>query len=181
MLIVREHTESTLKAFNKYVIQQARTNLTKGGKNVSKQLYDSLKGSVKVMPNSFESTIEMEMYGQFQDKGVKGVGGTKADGTAWKMKRVVNSPFSYKNKMPPIKAFDKWIVKRGFAPRSKGGQFQTREGMKYAIAKSVYHTGIETSNFFTKPFEKAFAKLPDDIVEAYGLDVEAFLKFTLKK
>ncbi|MFZ2432487.1 MAG: hypothetical protein WAW57_15215 [Lutibacter sp.] len=181
MLIVKEHTQSTLTAFNNYVIQQARTNLTKGNRNVSKKLYDSLKGSVHATAKSFESHIEMEFYGQFQDKGVKGVGGTKKDGSTWKMKNANGSPFSYKDKMPPIKAFDKWIVNRGFAPRNVKGQFQTREGMKYAIAKSIYHTGIEATHFFTKPFEKAFSRLPDDIVEAYGLDVEDFLKFTLKK
>ena len=26
--------------------------------------------------------------------------------------------------------------------------------------------------FFTKPFEKAFDRLPDELVEAYGLDIE---------
>jgi len=33
--------------------------------------------------------------------------------------------------------------------------------------------------FFTKPFEAAFEMLPDDIVEAFGLDVENFLKTTI--
>jgi hypothetical protein len=32
--------------------------------------------------------------------------------------------------------------------------------------------------FFTKPFEAAFKRLPDDLIEKFGLDIEDFLKFT---
>ena len=35
--------ENTLRKYAKYVIQQARTNLTKGKHNASKELYNSLK------------------------------------------------------------------------------------------------------------------------------------------
>ena len=37
-----KETQTALRAFGKYVVQQARTNLTKGKKNVSKELYDSI-------------------------------------------------------------------------------------------------------------------------------------------
>jgi len=35
--------------------------------------------------------------------------------------------------------------------------------------------------FFTKPFEQAFKKLPDELTESFGLDVEDFLAFALKQ
>jgi hypothetical protein len=35
--------------------------------------------------------------------------------------------------------------------------------------------------FFTRPFELAYKRLGDDIIEAFGLDIDDFLKFTLKK
>jgi len=35
--------------------------------------------------------------------------------------------------------------------------------------------------FFTKPFEQGFKKLPDELIEKFGLDVEDFLAFTLKE
>ena len=38
--------DNVIKKFRDYVIQQARSNLTKGGKNVTKKLYDSLKGEI---------------------------------------------------------------------------------------------------------------------------------------
>jgi len=82
--------------------------------------------------------------------------------------------------MPPLKSLDKWVVKKGIAVRDKKGRFVSRESLKFAIAKSIQSKGIETTNFFTKPFENAFKRLPEDLVNTYALEVEDFLKFTLK-
>jgi hypothetical protein len=101
--------------------------------------------------------FEMNEYGFYQDKGVSGV------------KKKYNTDFKYTNKMPPAKAFDKWIVRKGLAPRDKG-KFQSRKSLSYLIARSVYINGIKPSLFFTKPFEKAYKRLPNDLVEAFGLD-----------
>ena len=49
-----EHIEKELEAFKKYVIQQSRSNLTKGGHNVDKKLYNSIDAESKVSANSFE-------------------------------------------------------------------------------------------------------------------------------
>ena len=67
-----KETQKALNSFAKYVIQQSRTNLTKGKKNASKELYNSLDSDVKVSKNSFQLSFLMEEYGVFQDKGVSG-------------------------------------------------------------------------------------------------------------
>ena len=149
-----------LENFRDYVIQQARSNLRRLQKNSSRKLYDSIKGEIKAMPNSLRLYFDMEEYGFYQDKGVSGT------------KRKYDTPFSYTNKMPPPKAFDKWIVKKGIAPRKKDGKFTTRKGLQFAIARSIFEKGIKPSLFFTKPFEKAFKNLPDEMIEAYGLEAE---------
>ena len=172
--------KGALDKFGKSVVKQSRTQLTKKKKNASKDLYNSIDYNLKVSKNSFELSFEMEDYGKFIDKGVKGVGGTKADGSKWKKKKVVKSKFKYTNKMPPASAFSKWIVRKGIAPRNKSGQFTTRKGLQFAIANSVYHTGLETTNFFTRPFEVAFKQLPEDLTEAFGLEIDNLLKLTLK-
>jgi len=146
-----------LNKFRDYVISQAKANLTRGGKNVSKGLYNSIKGNVKANPNSFEMDFSMDEYGIYQDKGVSGI------------KKKYNTDFKYTNKMPPAKAFDKWIVRKGLAPREKG-KFKSRKSLSFAIARSVYYNGIKPSLFFTKPFEKAIKRLPNDLVEAFGID-----------
>ena len=119
----------------------------------------------------------MEDYGEFQDKGVSGI------------EQKYNTPFSYKSKggkrglkgMPPPKAFDKWNIKRGLAPRDEKGKFLSRKQINFLVALKIFKKGIKPSLFFTKPFQSAFNKMPDELVEAYGLDVEEFLKYTLKK
>ena len=171
------NVKEELNRFAKYVISQSRANLTRGKKNSSKELYNSLDSNVKVSKNSFELTFLMEEYGVFQDKGVKG---TKSNYVENK-----DSPFSYKSKggknglkgMPPPKAFDKWIVRKGLKGiRDKKGQFISRKSLQFMIARSVFEKGVKASLFFTKPFKKAFKGLNKDLVEAYKLDVEALMK-----
>ena len=152
--------QEVLDRFVKHVVSQAKKNLTTTNKNASKKLYNSIKGEAKAFPNSIGIYFDMEEYGFYQDKGVSGV------------KRKFDTPFSYKSKMPPPKAFDKWTIRRGIAPRGAGGKFQTRKGLNFAIARSIFEKGIKPSLFFTKPFEAAFKNLPDDLITSYGLEVE---------
>jgi hypothetical protein len=172
--------KKALDRFGSDVVKRSKSELSKKGKNASKSLSKSLDYNVKISKNSFELSFVMEDYGKFIDKGVKGVGGTKADGSSWKKKKVTNSLYKYKSKRPPAKAFNNWTVRKGIAPRNQKGQFTTRKSLMFAIAESVYRTGLETTNFFTKPFEKEFKQLPEDLVEAYGLEVDEFLKFTIQ-
>lgn len=167
MSVKQENTEKALKEFLKYTVSQAKANLTRKKKNSTKALYDSLDYEYNVSPNSFSASITALDYGEYQDKGVSG------------KKKKYNTPYSYKDKMPPAKAFDKWIVRKGIAPRNEQGQFQTRKGIAFAIARGVFINGIKPSRFLSDPFEKGFKRLPDDIIEAYGLDVETFLNFVI--
>ena len=166
-----EKTEAALEAFKKFVIQQSRTRLSKTNKNVSKELYNSLKGNIKVMPNSIALEFEMEDYGVFQDKGVSGT------------EKKYDTPYSYKSKMPPIKPLSDWAKRKGIRLRDEQGKFQkgNYKTIGFLIARSIFRKGIKPSLFFTKPFEQGFKNLPDQVIEAYGLDVEEFLKFTLNK
>ena len=164
-------TINTLEEFGKRVVKQSRQNLTKKKKNASKELYDSLSYNISENNGTFVLSFSMADYGEFVDRGVRGVGGTKADGSKWNLKKVTNNDFKYKSKMPPTKAFDQWVIKRGLAGRNKKGQFVSRESLKFAIAKSVYHTGLETTNFFTTPLEQNFNKLSDDLLNSFANDI----------
>jgi hypothetical protein len=173
--------KNALDSFAYDVIDDAKRNLKSKGKNASGKLSKSLDYKLKVSKNSFELAIYSEDYLDFIDKGVKGVGGTKADGSKWKKKRVSGkSPFKYKSKKPPASVFSEWSVRKGIAPRNAKGQFTSRKSLQLAIANSVFHTGLETTNFFTNPFSKEFKKLPEELTKAYGLEVDEFLKFVTK-
>ena len=172
--------EGALNFFGAKVVKDSRAELKRKKKNASSRLSKSIDYDLDTGANSFSLSFSMEDYGEFIDQGVHGVGGTKADGTKWKKKKVFGSSYKYKNKKPPTKAFDSWSVRKGIAPRGKDGKFQSRESLKFALSNAVFHTGLETTHFFTNPFEKAFRSLPDDVVEAYALDVEDLLEFALK-
>ena len=153
-----------LQEFEQRVVQAAKDNLQRTNKNVSGKLDDSIKGEVKQMPNSIRVFFQMDNYGWFQDQGVRGVKSGKS-----------LSNFSYKSKMPPSKVFDKWTIRKGLAPRDKKGRLLKRKSLNFLIARSVFHHGIKPSMFFTKPFESAFEKLPNELIEKYGLDMENLL------
>jgi len=162
-----KNVQQELNRFAKYVITQSKANLTRGKKNSSKALYNSLDYDLNVSPNSFSLSFLMEDYGVFQDKGVSGI------------KKKYNTPYSYTNKMPPPSKMDKWIVRKGLkGVRGKDGKFISRKSLQFMIARSIFFKGIKPSLFFTKPFKKAFTNLDKDIIKAYQLDVEELLKFT---
>lgn len=172
-----EHIEKELELFKKYVIQQSRSNLTKGGHNVDKKLYNSIDAESKVSANSFELDFLMESYGQFQDKGVKGKKSAL---------KAPNSPFKFGTgtgkKGGLTQGIDKWVRKRGFQFRDKKtGKFLSYQSTAFLITRSIYNKGIKPTMFFTKPFEKGFYRLDNKLIDAFGLDVEDFLNFTLNK
>jgi hypothetical protein len=171
----KELLDSVLTKFAKFVIQQSRTNLTKGKHNFDKTLYNSLSYNLSVGENSFSLSFDMEDYGEFQDKGVKGAGGTRKTtsafnrrnnkGKIWKQK-APDSPFQFKNKKPPISAFKQWAESKGLNP--------------YAVRESVYRQGIPATKFFSTPFRLGFNKLPSEIVEAFRLTQDDLKAFTRK-
>lgn len=155
-------TQEALEDFKKYVIQQARTNLTKGKKNVDKKLYNSLQGFVEKSPAGFRLYFEMEDYGMFQDKGVSG------------KKKKYDTPFSYKNKKPPIGPLAQWAKKKNIRLRDEQGRFKkgNYNTIGFLISRSIFEKGLKPSLFFTKPFERAIKRLPEDLAEAFGNDIK---------
>ena len=156
-----KEVEKALNNFGKFVVQQARARLTKGRKNVSKKLYNSLDYKINATEDSISVIFEMEDYGKFQDQGVSGT------------KQKYNTPFSYKSKMPPSKAFSQFVVRKNIkGSRDEKGRFVKRKTLQYLIARSIFTRGIKPSMFFTKPFNQAFDKLPPELQDKFGIDLE---------
>ena len=166
--------ENALDLFTEYVVGKSKANLNRLKKNTTGNLNKSIKGYYKVSKNSFQISFEMEDYGEFQDLGVQGSKSSK---------KAPNSPFKMGTGSAPKGLFktaiNAWVVRKGIAPRDKG-KFTDRKQLNYLIRKSIYETGLRTTNFFTEPFETAFKRLPDEIIEAYGLDIESLLKTSIK-
>ena len=152
-----ENTQKALDKFGKYLVKESRKNLTRKKKNVTNSLYESLNYDVKAMPNSFEFDFLMNEYGEWVDKGRKA------------------------GKNPPFSPLRKWVEDRRIQFRSNKGKFQTYDQTAWAIVKSIGKKGIPASNFYSRPFNLGYSRLPNEIVEAYALDVEDFLEFTIEK
>lgn len=163
--------KQAMEKYARYVVQQARSNLSKGRNNASKQLYNSLSYEVKQNRTSggqfatgYNAEFFMEEYGIYQDQGVHGAKSSYVENR--------NSPFRYKTKQPPTRAFDKWIKTKGIKGRDKKtGRFISDQSLKFLIARSIKNKGIRASMFFTKPFEAGIKKYENDIAIGYGDDI----------
>ena len=132
-----------LENFRDYVIQQARSNLSKLKKNQGVMG----AGGVRSTTSKFKKTDNK--------------------GKMWKQKGK-GSPFSFKiGNKPSVKHFTQWANSKGLSP--------------FAVRESVFRQGISRSLFFTTPFEKAFKNLPDEMIEAYGLEAEETFDTIMKE
>jgi len=168
--------KDALNKFAKGVVLQSKRNLTKGGKKASGSLHRSIKSDLNVSKNSFSLSFLMEEYGVFVDKGVRG---------AKSSQRAPRSPYRFGSgrgkKGGLTKGIDKWVKRKGIQFRDKKtGRFMSYKSTAFLIRRSIYNKGIKPSMFFTKPFENAFKRLPDEIVEKFGLEVDEFLEHALK-
>jgi hypothetical protein len=183
----QSEVQKELERFRDYVIAEARKNLIRDKKNDSKGLYQSLKGNVKAMPNSFYMDFEMNDYGKFQDKGVKGKDPSKVSKNARiKGQQAPNSPYKFGSGSASgqwgmfVSNIQKWAQKRNIRLRDDKGKYKKGGYSTIAqiIAGNIYNRGIKPSLFFTKPFEAAFKRLPEELVEKFGLDAVNLFKET---
>lgn len=165
-----------LDDFGKYIVQQSKSNLTKKGKKDTGELYNSISYDLKVSKNSFSLSFKMADYGRFVDLGVKGFSSSA---------KAPNSPFRFGTGTGMsgglTKGIDGWIRRKRIQFKSRGtGKFLSYEQTAFLVRNSIWNKGIRPTNFFERPFELAFKRLPDEVAENYALDLEEFLKFTLK-
>ena len=164
-----DNIERYLNSFGKYVVKQSRTNLTKGKKNVNKSLYNSINFKVETTADGFNVEFYMNSYGTFVDKGVSGNKTTQSY-RDYKGKNVT-SPYKYTNKQPPSGIIDKWVVKKGIAPRDEKGRFITRKSISFLIARSIKARGIKSTSFFQRPLELGLKTFSSDFLEAIREDI----------
>lgn len=166
-----------LDRFVKHVTSRAKANLTNGDRNVSKRLYNSIKGEITI--NSERTTVKffMEKYGDFQDQGVKGKNSSA---------KAPNSPFKFgsgRGKAGGLtKSIEKWVEARRFQFKDrKSGKFMSYRATAFLITRSIYSKGLKPTLFFTKPYQAALKNLPDELAKEYGLEVKKLFKESIKK
>jgi hypothetical protein len=164
-----ENLQKSLEVFGEQVVADAKRNLVTKDKVVSGKLLDSIKiNRLKVSKRSIELNINMAPYGAFVDQGVSGT------------EKKYNTKYSYTTTPPPPSAFDGWMVRRGIAPRTAGGQFQSRKSIQFAMSRFIFKNGIEPSYFLTDAVKKNFTLLPNIVVDALELDVKKAVDLLIK-
>lgn len=168
--------QDALDKFKSSVIKQARTNLSKGDRNVSRKLYNSLKGEAKVYAKGYYLNFQMEEYGNYQDKGVKGKRSSS---------RAPNSPYKFgsgKGKKGGLtEGIQRWVKARKFQFKDKKGKFMSYDSTACIITRSIYAKGIRPTLFFTKPFEAAYKRLPQELVNDLKIDLEKIFNYSIKQ
>ncbi len=184
------NVQAFLDDFKDYVIKQAKSNLTRMKKNSSKTLYNSLKGYVKESKNSIQISFEMEDYGFFLDQGVKGANPSKVSKNAKiRGQQAPNSPYRFGSGTKKgtfdqfASSIARWAQRKNLRLRDAKGRYAkgNYKTIGYVVAGNIYNRGLKPSLFFTKPFEAAFKKLPDELVEKYGLDMEELFEEITKE
>ena len=161
-------TKKVLQDYAKYVIQQSKSNLTKGRKNVDRSLYNSLKYDITETEDALLLEFEMNDYGEFQDKGIKGSKSTYSESR--------NSPYKYISKRPPLEPIIEWAKKRKIRFRDEKGRYKegNYKSIGFVLQRSIFQKGIKGSQFFTKPFEKGQERLDPELIKALEIDIEKF-------
>lgn len=169
-----------LEKYRNYVIQQAKANLSKGRNNVSKTLYNSIKGEIVTENNYAIVGFRMEQYGQFMDEGVKGAfPGMVKNGK----QKAPNSRFMFTNKRPPAGPIAEWAKKRGIRLRDEKGKFKkgNYKTLGFIIANRIYAQGIKPTLFFTKPYEAGFKKyIVGQMPAQVAIDVDRIVDLNLQ-
>ena len=163
-----EALERYLNSFGKQVVNRAKGNLQKskgGGTNLEK----SLSFKVVTSAEGFSVQFYMDSYGTFVDKGVSG---TKVKRSFKDYKgRTISSPYKYTTKQPPSRVLDKWIVKKGIAPRDEKGRFMSRKSISFLIARSIKSKGIQGISFFQKPLMLGLKQFGKEMLGAVKDDI----------
>ena len=178
-----DKTKKYLESFGKYIVKQARTILTKKGKNVTKKLYNSLDFKVVETLFGYEVNFYSADYGVFVDKGVSGT--KKKQDYTNPYGESKSSPFRFgtgsslvsKAKGGMSGIMSKWVKKKGFQWRDKQtGKFMSYKSMGYLIARSIYSKGIKGVAFYQRPLQLALPKFGVELASALAGDLRLEIK-----
>lgn len=128
-------------------------------------LRTSMKVVVGVENNSpFVDVTPSAPYWNFIDQGVKGSKSSP-------YRRQSESPFAFRDKMPPLSAILPWVERKRIQIRDKKGRYSTYRSTAYVISRSIYFKGIAPTHFITDTGEFISNKYGEGIAKAMLEDI----------
>ena len=166
MKLELDATQKALSKFGKDVIIKAATYLQtrKRGYDTGK-LMKSLDYDLGVAANSISLKIRMEDYGLAINEGR----GKSGAGPGVLYPKILE-----------------WVKRKGLRPRNSKGQYeawrnkaQQQRGIAYVVTRKIHRFGYKGTGFFDDAFAQSYKKLPKKLTQAFALDLENFLNFTI--
>ena len=167
-----ENIERYLNSFGKQVVNRAKGNIQKA-KGGGTALEQSISFKVVTDTDGFKVQFYMADYGTFVDKGVSG--NKKQQKFKDYKNKVITSPYKYTTKQPPSGVLDKWVVRKGIAPRDEEGRFIKRKSLVFLIARKIKRDGIKGISFFQKPLALGLKQFGKDLLSNVKEDIIAGL------
>lgn len=161
--MLKTNVEQTLDNFGSNVIRLSKINLGILKKDVSGRLRKTLDYEVDVSKNqtSFSFSILAQPYAWWVDQGRKpGKGIPPHVALAWV-------------KQKPVRLRD---LKTGSFVKKTESKVRS---VAFLINRKIKEKGIAATNFLTDPFDDKFRELPDELIEAFGLDVDVLIEQAL--
>lgn len=177
--------EATIERFFTEYVEKTKGNLQASDAVASHKLSQSIRFTVKFFGFEHEYQLIMEDYYKYVDQGVKG-----SESSA----KAPQSPFSYKDKAPPVDDIMKWMAQRSIRvelvePKkevlkrlkrrtlkrklSKSFGLEARRAAAFGIANKIKTHGVEGNKFFSSVInEQSIKLLKQEISKAFKRDVE---------
>jgi hypothetical protein len=177
--------DAVINKYAKYVVQQAKSNLTKAKKGGG-PLYESIAYKItKEGSTAYLISFLMENYGLFVDEGVQGANPSLVNSSKTGRVGIQKAPlskFKYTSKMPPMQMLADWAKSKNVRFRvgkgqKGGGQFKagSYQSMGFWLQKSIYAQGMEPTYFFSKPFNNGQFDLSENMLDAFVQDIDDLL------
>lgn len=177
-----KNIEKYLSSYGDYIVRLARKTIKKKAPGGSGRLSRALKYRINFRRSEWVVGFTSNRYGDFVEKGVRGVGGVVAKGRSGSKRNWMGyrtyidtngkrrmSPNKFKGKRPPTQSLMPWIMKNGISLK-KG---QTLKGLAHAISIGIFRKGLPGISFFSQNIAATKGQFKRKLAENFAKDIEA--------
>lgn len=173
--------EQELSRYVSEFLTTASDNLNKTNSITTGNLEKSLDFEIVPTKGGYLINFKALEYFKFVDKGVRGSVQSRKNRT---------SPYSFKNKMPPMSHIKKWIVDNGLVAKAidvkkygktrretKAINSETKVNtLAFLIARSIKNNGLTATNFWSDAFDETFKDFGQKMSTALGKTISVSLE-----
>tara|TARA_R100000152_G_C6782027_1_gene218043 strand:+ start:5509 stop:6111 length:603 start_codon:yes stop_codon:yes gene_type:complete len=198
MTVNYKQARKYLHKYGKSIVKQAKRILKQKKKSSSGNLISSIKYKVKFKRGKFDIEFDKAKYGEFIDKGVKGLGRSilpdgstvGQHGTLLRPNRTYIDPVTGKRKRSPYKfrrnasrmsggfysSLDSWIARKGINIVDDNGKPISKKSLRYIIARGIKAKGIQGVSFYSQPLAATRKEFRKRLMNALKADVLQHIK-----